>query len=212
MPRKKPNSLQAFRIQICKQFFLTPSRCWKLIIDFYVCKAQAIGFPGSLWAGAGTEPYVTNVNDTKWKGKLNGCQPLFGWQQLVTTLGISQVCGLTVPFVRIHHAVNEAVNPFLLCLLLVKLPLKPCLHTHFTATFGKANQHKGISWSFFAETRFRTLLTIHVVKFCDCSARVTAFPQKVPFFQLTSTSICELYCSMSCFDFFFFLWAIYFPI
>lgn len=119
---EKPNSFQTLRIQVCKRFFLTSVRCLKLIRDFHVCGAQAIGFSSSHLAVAGKQPYVANVNDTKWKGKLNGCQLLFGWQQLVTTLGISQACRLTLACVGIHHRVNETINPFSLCLHLTKTP------------------------------------------------------------------------------------------
>lgn len=38
---------------------------FELIMDFGVCRAQAMGSPSSQLAGAEAQPYVTAVNDTQ---------------------------------------------------------------------------------------------------------------------------------------------------
>lgn len=55
------------------------------------------------------------------KGKIKWLPATVWRQQLVTTLGISQACRLTLACVGIHHRGKETVNPFSFCLLLVKL-------------------------------------------------------------------------------------------
>lgn len=46
----------------------------ELILDFGVCRAQAMGSPSSQLAGAEAQLYVAAVNDTQRKGNLGGCQ------------------------------------------------------------------------------------------------------------------------------------------